>query len=41
MATGIGDRSNKTIALNGDPRKPAPMFCLMFSPARTNGQLCH
>lgn len=29
------------IAQNGAPREPAPMFCLMFSPARTDGQLCH
>jgi hypothetical protein len=28
-------------AVRDDPRKPAPMFCLMFSPAKTDGQLCH
>ncbi len=41
MTTGFDNSNNKTIVLNGDPRKTAPMFCLMISPARTNGQLCH
>jgi len=41
MTTGFDISSNKTFVLNGDLRKTAPMFCLMISPARTNGQICH
>ncbi len=31
----------KTVVLNGDPRKSAPMFCLRFAPTGIDGQLCH